>query len=88
MKFQAHEIEMLAVGLAVDQDQIGPDVTVPVVFPLAGQRMISIMRLKRLIRRQICHDMCKFRIDGVGEPASLLAIVIPSEGRSPSNRPN
>ena len=37
MRPQAHQIEMVSIRLAVDKNQIGPDVAVAVVFPRPGQ---------------------------------------------------
>ena len=39
---EAHEIEMSGIGLAVDQDQVGFDVAVPMVLPLTGKRVVAV----------------------------------------------
>ena len=33
---QPHEFEALRIGLSINQHQIGPQVTVPMIYPLAG----------------------------------------------------
>ena len=48
---------MFGVGLAVDQDQVGPDVTVPVVLPLPAKRMVAMARRERPVIREPGHDM-------------------------------
>ena len=39
---EAHEIEISGIGLAVDQDQVGSDVAVPMVLPLTGKRVVAM----------------------------------------------
>ena len=88
VRAETHQIEMFGVGLAVDQDQVGPDVTVPVVLPLPTERVVAMARRERPVLGEPGHDIRKLGIDGPGEAALLLAPVIPLEGRGPSNRPH
>ncbi len=88
VRAEAHEIEMFGVGLAVDQNQVGADVTVPVVFPLPARCVVAMAGRERPVLRQFGHDLREPGIDGPGEAALLLAPVIPLEGRGPSNRPH
>ena len=39
---EAHEIEMSGIWLAVDEDQVGSDVAVPMVLPLTGKRVVAV----------------------------------------------
>ena len=88
VRAEAHEIEMPGVGLAVDQNHVGPDVAVPMVLPLTGKRMVAMARRERPILRQVGQNTCKVGIKGFGEAAFLLAPVIPLEDRGSPNRPH
>jgi hypothetical protein len=44
---RAHEFERIGVGLPTDQDEIGPDVTVPMIRPVADQRIIATPSVRR-----------------------------------------
>ena len=88
VRAETHEIEMPGVGLAVDQDHVGPDVAVPMVLPFTGKRMVAMARRERPILRQVGQNTCKVGIKGLGEAAFLLAPVIPLEDRGSPNRPH
>jgi hypothetical protein len=40
-KAEAHKFEAVSIGFAVNQDEIGPEVTIPMVGPFPGKRMID-----------------------------------------------
>ncbi len=42
MRAQAHKFEALVIRLAVDQNEIRPEVAVAVIVPFAGQGVIEI----------------------------------------------
>ncbi len=88
VRAKPHQIGMIGVGLAVDQYQVGPDMTVPVVLPLTAKRVVPMARRQRPVLRKIGHDMRQFGIDGPGETTSLFAPVVSFEGRGPPNRPH
>ena len=56
MGAQAHQVEMAGIRLAVDQNQIGPDVAVAVIFPRPGQGMIVTALRQSTVGRQVGHD--------------------------------
>ena len=85
---ETHEIEMSGVGLAIDQDQVGPDMTVPVVLPGPRQGMVEMAPSKRPVGRKVGDDVSELRVEGFGEPALLLAFVVSFEGGGPPNRPH
>jgi hypothetical protein len=39
---EPHEVEIVRVGLSVDQDEIGANVTVAVIVPFAAKRVVEI----------------------------------------------
>ena len=79
---------MVVIGLAVDQDQVGVDVTVPMIFPRSGQRVIAMASVDRPVGSKVGQDVYELRVEGLGEPALLLAPVVSLEGRRPPNRPH
>jgi hypothetical protein len=44
MRAKAHQFKALAIRLAVDRDEIRSDVSVAVIVPFAGQRVIEFRR--------------------------------------------
>ena len=85
---ERHEIEMSGVRLAIDQDQVGPDMTVPVVLPGPRQGMVEMAPSRRPVGRKVGDDVSELRVEGFGEPALLLAFVVSFEGGGPPNRPH
>ena len=49
MGTQADEIEARIVRLAINQNEIGPDMAVAVIIPLAGKCMVEISPWQRLV---------------------------------------
>ena len=47
MGTQAYQLQHILVGFPVDEDQIGPEVTIPMVTPVPGQWMIAVPRVER-----------------------------------------
>jgi hypothetical protein len=42
MRPETHQLETAGIRLAIDQEKVGLGVTIPVIFPLAGERVIEI----------------------------------------------
>jgi hypothetical protein len=42
MGAETHQFQDVLIGLAIDQDEIGPDVAVAVIGPIPAQRMVTI----------------------------------------------
>jgi len=41
MRAEPDELQDFIVGFAIDQDEIGPDMAVAMIFPFAGECMVS-----------------------------------------------
>ena len=52
VRAEPDKLKACIVRLAVDQDEVGPDVAIAVIAPLAAERMIEIAARQRLILRQ------------------------------------
>ena len=48
---------MLIVGFAVDENEIGPDMTVAVIGPFTNKRMINILNGKGYVCDEEVHDV-------------------------------
>ncbi len=87
VRAEAHEIQMIGVWLAVDQHQVRPEVTVPMVLPSPGEGVVAMARCERPVLRQVGYDTGEIGVKSLGEATFSLAPVIPLERRSPPNRP-
>jgi allophanate hydrolase subunit 2 len=52
VRAEADELEVRFVRLAVDQDEVGPYVTIAVIAPLAAERVVEIPPGQRLVLGQ------------------------------------
>ena len=52
MRAEANELQRVVVGLAVDQDQVGLDMAIPVITPIPGQRVVTVAHFRCFIIRQ------------------------------------
>jgi hypothetical protein len=88
MRAEPHELQAIVCRLAVDQHQVGFDVAIAVIFPVAGEDMIPMAGFKRLIvcqcvhqREQICvkrYPMQTFdRAVAVSHSAGVRALLRP-----------
>jgi len=56
MRTETHKLQHCVIRFSVDQHQVGFDVAVTVVFPVAGQRMVAMLLGQRLVVGQRLHD--------------------------------
>jgi hypothetical protein len=42
MGAEAHQLQGRGIRLSVNQHEVGPEVAIPVILPVAGQRVIAI----------------------------------------------
>jgi hypothetical protein len=52
MRAETHQLETAGIGLAIDQEKVGLDVTISVIFPLASEWVIEIPPGQRLVSRK------------------------------------
>ena len=43
MRAKTDELQYFVVGLAIDQNQVGLDVTIAMILPIASKRMIAML---------------------------------------------
>ena len=53
MRAQSNELQCFRVGLAINQDKVRSDVAIAMVFPVAGQGMVTMFLGEREIVSQI-----------------------------------
>lgn len=56
MRPKPHELQHGIIRFAINQYQVGFDVAVPVIFPVAGECMVAVLLVQRLVIRQGCDD--------------------------------
>ena len=44
---ETHQLQHVLAGFSVDEDQIGPDVTIPMILPFSRQRVIAVPLAER-----------------------------------------
>ena len=80
MRAEPDQIEMIRVGFAIDQHEIGPDMAVAVILPPTRQLMILVTPGQLAVRRQLGNDAPKFGVQGACEPPFLFPPVVTFEG--------
>ena len=68
MRAKAHQLKCVVVWLAIDQHQVGPDVAIAVIAPLAAERVIEIPPRRRLNLGQHIDGLHQQRVEAFGEP--------------------
>ena len=56
MRTEPDKAQSVIVWLLVDQHQVGFDVAIPMILPVAGQHVVAMTWCKRLIVRKGLHD--------------------------------
>ncbi len=88
VRAEANELESLAVGFAIDEPEIRPNMAVTKVFPSAGERMIVKTRRRRLVGRQHGDHCAEQVVQLSAVSAGLRPPVIPLVSADSSNRPH
>lgn len=83
-----NELQNIRPGLAVDEHQIGPDVTIAVVLPVAREGMVSATDRQRSIVSQVVHCSGEDAIEEVAMQPLGLALVVFLEPAEALNRPH
>lgn len=52
MRAEANELQCVVVGLAVNQDQVGLDMAIPVITPISDQREVTVACVRYVVIRQ------------------------------------
>jgi len=88
MRSKPHLAKGRIVRLLINQHQVGFDVAVPVIFPVAAKSVITEALLKRLIVGEGLYDSLQIRIESCLVLALGLALVVPFELSGALNRPH
>src|SRR5271165_6292880 len=88
VRAEAHELESLALGFAIDEHEIRPNMAVTKVFPPAGERMIVKTRRQRLVGGQHGDHFAEQVLQLSAVTAGLRPPVIPLVSADSSNRPH
>lgn len=88
MRTEPHQIEVRIVRLSIDENEVGPDMAVPVIAPFAGQRMIEVSARQRNVRHEQPDDLGECSIKLLAVPSRLFALVVALEAIGISNCPH
>ncbi len=88
MGAKAFQQQCFSVRLTVDQEQVRANMALPVTYPPAGQRMITVPFGKGLVRGQQASDSVEFSIQSITILPTFFTSIITSEGSGASNRPH
>jgi len=88
MRSEAYKFEALCVRLPIDQNEIGFDVTIAKISPLAGKRVIEVAPRQHLIVRQKPYDFSQVDIEAASMPTGFLSTIIALELSGILNTPH
>lgn len=88
MRTKAHQSQCVVIGFLIDQNQVGLDVAIPVIFPIASQSMVTVSRLQGLVGKQSRQDVAKGSIKCGPVLAFGFAFVITLELSGVIRRPH
>src|ERR1700693_431288 len=88
VRAEADKVQARLVRLAVDQDEVGPDVAIAVIAPLAAERVIEIPPRQRLVLFPHRHGLPARGIEVLGAPPRLLPLVVAPEAAGVPNSPH
>ena len=76
MRTKAHEAQCARIGFLIDKRQIGFDMAIPAILPVAGQCMVTAPGFKRYIGQQRGQHSCKVGIKRGAMPPPFFTFVI------------
>ena len=88
MRAEPDKFNRPIIRLAVDQDEVRPDVAIPAIAPLASKRVIKVSPWQILIVRQNRDGFEEMSIKLSAVPPRFLAFVIATEAARVSNTPH
>lgn len=88
VRSEAHEFERLGIRLAVDENEIGPDVAVPVIGPFTGQPVVEVAPGKGVVVGEQVHHRHQRGVEALAMPPRFLALVVTLEAPGVANLPH
>src|SRR5438132_9315063 len=88
MRAAPDELQAGFVGLPVNQDEVGSDVAIAVIAPLAAERVIEIPPGQRLVFRQQRDGCQQIGVEALAVPSRLLPLVVAPKPSSVFNSPH
>lgn len=88
VRSEAYEFERLGIRLAVDENEVRPDVAVAVIGPFTGQRVVEVTPGQRFVGNEQVHDRHQRGIEALAMPPRFLAFVVTLEAPGVANLPH
>src|SRR5450830_523590 len=88
MRTEPHEFEIMVVWFPINQNEIGPDVAIAVIAPLARERVIEVASRQQHIRSQHVDGFHQNGINLFAMPYGFLAFVVALDAVGVLNLPH
>ena len=88
MGAEPDEVQVFVVGFSVDEDQVGPDMAIAVVAPVAGKPVVVIPARQGRIGRNEVYYLHEDGIEGLAVSPQLFPAVVAPEAFRVSNLPH
>ena len=88
MRAETDELQYSVIRFAINQHQVRLDVAVPVILPIAVQRVVAVFLGQRLVVRQVGHDGDEITRQRLPMRAFGFALVVALELAGLFNRPH
>lgn len=88
MRAKPDKVQPFIFGLSIDQDEIGLDVAIPVIFPVTGQGVVVVTLRQWLIAGKQGNHGQEILVQGLAVLAFFLTLVVALEGTGPPDRPH
>lgn len=56
MRSQPHQLQGLFIRLAIDEDEVGPDMAIAMIFPIASQCMVAEPCVQHMVLRELLQE--------------------------------
>jgi hypothetical protein len=88
VRAEPDKLQTRIVRLAVDQDEVWPDVAVAMIVPLATERMIEIAARQWFVLRQHRDGFEQGGIEALAVPCGFLASLVAAKAAGVFNNPH
>ncbi len=87
VRAKANQLQPSRIRFSAEQDKIGLDVAIPMILPIACQRMVAVLSRQRFVLRQRLQDFDQVAFQRLPMRALCLTLVVAFELSGAFNRP-
>lgn len=85
MRAKAHKLETIGTRFAVDEHEIRLKMTIAVILPFAGERMVEIPAWQRRVRGKQIHYLHEHGVQLFSMPIGFCSLIVPLKACSVFN---